>query len=338
MNQTNFNESLGSITEPINICFASDNNYVEHLAVALVSILKNTGVDTNLCFHILDGGISDNNKKKLLNLREIKNFEYRFYDMSKYDFSALPMNRSYISVATYYRLLILDILPKTINKLIYLDCDIVVKDDIKKLHDIDLGYNLVGAVEDEGSITQLKRLNLPIENNYFNAGIIVFNLSELRKIDFKEQCFAYYEQNKDIIILQDQDILNGVFNGKCKFLPLRWNANARLYRYNDLEHHYTEEDAKNAKDSPGIIHYTDVGKPWLGKCRHPLQYEYLFYKKFTTYKVSIFKTVLATVLYRLFQGIFSLNNVTINRQNYKQLRLLGFTFRFKRVKGLRNAG
>lgn len=317
------------MTFKIDVCFASDDNYTQHLAVVIASILKNSSENSKFYFHILDGGIRDKNKQKLLKLQSIKPFNYNFYDMSKFDFSQLPLNRDYISVATYYRLFILDILPESIEKLIYLDCDVVVKEDLKKLYDINIDNYLAGVVEDEGSISQIHRLRLPLENNYFNAGVIVFNLKELRKYYFKEKCFDYYTKNQDSITLQDQDILNGVFNGKCKFIPLCWNANGRLFRFNELEHHYTEKDEIIARSNPAIIHYTDVEKPWKVKCNHPLQLEYFKYKWFTPYR---WKGVVDIFSYKLIQNIFSIKNKSTKDKKIKILTILGIKIKFKSTK------
>ena len=103
----------------INICFASDNNYIQHCAAAISSILVNNKSQRKYSFHILDGGISSENKEKLLSLRNLCDFDMQFYDMSKIDCSELPLNREYISIVTYYRLFLLDILPQNLDKIIY---------------------------------------------------------------------------------------------------------------------------------------------------------------------------------------------------------------------------
>lgn len=289
-------------TNVINICFSTDNKYVQHCATAMASLLKNCDVESKIKFFILDGGISEVNKKNIEKLSDIKDFEIEYYDMTKIDFSDLPLNRSRISVATYYRLYLLDILPQDVQKLIYLDCDIIVKDDITKLWQTDVSDYYAGVIEDEGSISQLKRLGLPLDYKYFNAGVILFNIAKLRTFDLKKCCFEYYEKNKEVIILQDQDILNGVFYGKCKFLDLRWNVNGRMYLGNIYEHFYTEEESEEAKRNLGIIHYTDVQKPWFMSSNHPLQNEYWNYLKMTTFSDKY----MSYALYKFFTALFGI--------------------------------
>ena len=280
----------------IDIIFSTDNKYVPHCATAIASILLNCKSDVNFRFHIFDGNISLKNKSKLNNLKKIRDFEINFYDMKKYDFSEFALNRSYISEATYYRLMMLDVLPQNLEKVIYLDCDIIVEQDIKDFWDNDITEFYAGVVEDEGSVSQIRRMRLPLENNYFNAGILLLNLNELRRINFKEKCIEYYQRNKSIITLQDQDILNGVLNGKCKFLPLKWNANARIYLGNSLERKYSINDELEAGYNPAILHYTDKQKPWKIICNHPLKSEYWKYRQMTPFKYNYVKLWLKNLM------------------------------------------
>lgn len=315
----------------INICFASDNNYIQHCAAAISSILVNNKSQRKYSFHILDGGITPKNKEKLLSLKNLCDFDMQFYDMSKIDCSELPLNREYISIVTYYRLFLLDILPQNLDKIIYLDCDLVVEKDLAELWEEDIENYIAGVVEDEGSITQSERLKLPMENNYFNAGVIVFNLKKLREFGYKEKCFEYYRKNKDIIILQDQDILNGVFNGLCKYLPLKWNVNGRMFRENELEHHYTLNDENQAKGDIGILHFTDRPKPWNGTCRHPGRNEYFKYLKLTPWKNYRFSfRYIKSLGLNVLRNIFSIENKTFKDGVYKIITVLGMKFKYKK--------
>ena len=341
-----FNKSFTKKSnENIDIIFSTDDSYVSHCAAAIVSILVNCVSDVNFRFHILDGGISENNKEKLKSLSKIRNFSINFYDMKKYDFSEFALNRHYISEATYYRLMMLDVLPKDLGKVIYLDCDIIVEQDIKGLWDYDINDYFAGVVEDEGSTLQIRRMGLPLKNNYFNAGVLLLNLKELRKINFKERCFEYYKNNQSIITLQDQDILNGVLNGRCKFLPLNWNTNARIYLGNNLERSYSIQDEIEAGYHPAILHFTDSQKPWKIRCTHILQDEYWKYLKMTPYKMNYAKFCIK----KLMSFIYSRKKQNNTKTTYlfgipiykkqaghiKSLEILGIRI-FKKVKTTNN--
>lgn len=289
-----------SDNQTINLVFSVDNNYIKHCAVSLVSILLNSAKGNRFRVFILDGGLSEKNKKKFELLKEIREFELNFIKIDNNYFRDLPLNRSYISIATYYRLLLPEILPTDIDKVIYLDSDIVVVEDIANLWNVNLEDNFIAAVEDEGSLEQVKRLKLPAKNLYFNAGVCIFNIKKIREIDFQNIWKKYFEENKNRITLQDQDILNGVFNGKCRYVGLRWNANGRLYsNFNILEHAYSETEAEYAVHNPAIIHYTDKNKPWMKRCNHPLKKEYLRYLFFTPWKNEIVKLAVQMSVFKL---------------------------------------
>ena len=131
------------------------------------------------------------------------------------------------------------------------------------------GY-VLAACPDEGGLQQSRRLQLSPQHTYFNAGVCVFNLLELRRLDVERLFLEAYLSKADVIILQDQDILNLSFSGRTKTLPLRWNANTRIFMANELEHAYSLEEATAAGEFPAIVHFTDALKPWHPRCGHPL--------------------------------------------------------------------
>ena len=321
-------ETLESVQQTIEVVFATDNNYVRHCGAAIASILLNSDNTSQFKFYILDGGIKPENKIKLENLKKIRTFEIIYYDMTKYDFSMFPMNRKYISSATYYRLLLTDLLPKNTKQVIYLDCDIIVERDLKELWNIDISSYFAGVVEDEGSIEQQQRLHLPKKNNYFNAGVLFLNIDMLRAFDIKKKYIEYFNEKEDIITLQDQDILNGVFNGRCVFLPLCWNTNGRIYNGNSLRKNYKLNEAKIAGYNPSIIHYTDKIKPWNYKCNHPLMSEYWKYLNYTDFKSGMTMFNFLYNLKQILNTIFSINTYGV----WYKVNILGLKIKIKSKK------
>lgn len=267
--------------ERLNICFSADDNYARHLGTAIASILHNGEAENNYNFYVLDGGIADENKQKLIELKKIKDFNIEFYKINPDDFKNCPLNRYYVSLSTFYRFKIPSLLPYSLDRVLYLDCDIVVMKDLNEMFSTDFDGCMAAVIEDEGSIHQSERMKFPESHIYFNAGILLLNLEELRKFDFEKECFRYLEENREIIRLQDQDILNGIFLDKCKYLHLRWNANGRIYIENNLRNNYTEQEIEEATTDPGILHYTDIHKPWVDTCKHPLRSEYLKFLEMT---------------------------------------------------------
>ncbi|CAI3940742.1 LPS:glycosyltransferase (RfaJ) (PDB:1G9R) [Commensalibacter communis] len=319
------------IDEPINICMSFDDNYSAHGDTVITSMIHNAHPLQAIHIYILhDEKLSQHNRKKIQN-SENKNVRIHYIRINKRLLNSLPMNRDYISLNTYYRLVIQNTLPEEVKKIIYLDSDIVVYSNIAELWQEPLEGMCVGGVLDEGGILQSRRLSLD-DNNYFNAGIMIFDIERIRQ-EFRDVFITYFEnyyKNKDIITLQDQDILNLTFKNKTKIIPLRWNINSRMLGYNELEYKYSIKDAEDALQNIGIIHYTDQRKPWRYTCNHPfrsLYWKYRLkgnYKKLSTQEkliLSVSKTSIAVYQHDV---TFQFGKKTFNISKERIGRLLQF--------------
>ena len=302
----------------IHIALAIDEKYVIHCLTTMASILSNTS--SSVHFHILAQNLSDKSKKRL----KLLNFDYAvsFYDISKIDLSYLPLNREHISVATYYRLLLSYFVK--VNKLIYLDCDIIVLDDIANLWNIDCSNVALCAIKDEADFYHSNRLNL---QKYFNAGILLINMKKYRKKTLEDFVFIMNKYNKKIEC-QDQDILNIAFKDNVKFIDLRWNTNAVLY-YNDIfsDSTITLKESYIAKDSPAILHYTGPSKPWQFTNNHPRKLEYLRYLLLT----KCYKNIVIQILLFLLSLIIKID-ITYKEKTLKLFTLKIFSIYSKNTK------
>lgn len=292
----------------IQIAFAIDEAYTTHCLVAMSSILSNT--HNPICFHILAQNLSDKSREKLQSL----NFDYTvsFYDVSKINLSYLPLNRAHISIATYYRLLLAYFI-KT-NKLIYLDCDIVVLDDIVNLWNIDCSDVALCAAKDEADFYHSNRLSL---REYFNAGILLINMKKYTEKTLEDYATIINKYDKNIEC-QDQDILNIAFKENIKSIDLKWNTNAVLY-YDDIFSNstITLRESYIAKNKPSILHYTGPSKPWQFTNNHPRKLEYLKYLLLT----KCYKQIITQSLLFLLSLIIKID-IT-----YKEKTLRLFTFK-----------
>lgn len=164
----------------INICLACDDNYARYAAVVIASILKNAKQNDNLCIYILDGGIEEQNKEKILSLKNIKDCEINFVKIDNEMFSEYLAikTHSYISIPTYYRLKLPTLLPN-VEKIIYFDCDIVVNTSLRELFKVDMGDCVVVGVHD------LKKSAVKKNSTYVNAGMLMFDIKKWRKWELK---------------------------------------------------------------------------------------------------------------------------------------------------------
>lgn len=245
----------------IDICFASDDNYSIHLGTVITSILINSNTDDMFTFHILDGGITEKNKNFISKLKTIKDFNILYYtpDIKKYDeWFEKTMCKGHFSPATFYRISIPSLL--NIDKVLYLDCDIIVTDSLRELFEINIDNYYACVVKEEKN-----------KDNYFCAGFLLINNKLWREDNIEDKCIKYYEENYKTCF-GDQDVLNAVLKDKVKFLPEKW-----LYFSHKTYNNYDP----NLKDV-SIIHYLGHIKPWQVPATDVLlKYEYWKYFKQT---------------------------------------------------------
>mgnify|MGYP003602463125 FL=1 len=203
----------------LKIALASDNNYAPYLATTMLSALAHS--TQSIDFYILDLGISSENK---VILNKISN-NIKFIAVPIDDFNSLPKTISYISSATYARLKIAEYILDC-DQIIYLDIDTLVCQDLLPLWQTSLNDNWLGACFDayvEYEHPYYKQtIGLADQQYYFNAGILLIDLEKWRSRNIFEDATKWLEQHPDILY-QDQDILNGLFAGKVKYLNTRYN-------------------------------------------------------------------------------------------------------------------
>ncbi len=252
----------------MNIVFSSDDNYAPYLCVTILSILK-TNENTKINFFILDLGISSESKKYITTIVQKYDCNINFIAISTQEFIKLPQTIHYISIATYARFLITDYLPN-LDKVLYLDIDIIVNSNLQKLYDTDLKDNYIGACLDpfiENSESEYKKyIGLDNKNYYFNAGVLLINLNKWREINLLEEAISWYQEHKEIKY-QDQCILNGLFKNKVLYLDTRYNFTRNL-RYRIRKSIKKKEElltVEKTKMPIVIYHYVGRVKAWHSK-------------------------------------------------------------------------
>lgn len=267
----------------MNIISVCDDKYAQHLGVMFTSLLENTKAK-NVDFYVIDGGISDLNRDKLVTTvkKYNKNIEFLNVNKEKYSSFALKNNMSH---AAYYKLSIPELLPSKCNKVIFLDCDLIVLDDIEDLWQIDVSnHNLAAVLEPE--FTRHEELKLDESVSYFNSGVMLINLDLWRKNKISEKAYEYLEENSYNISLHDQDAFNVVLSRYSLLtIPQRWNQRPKYTLKDFPSVYYNEREFKEAVNSPGIVHFAGGNnKPWHYLCDHPNANDYIKYLKMSEWK------------------------------------------------------
>ena len=251
--------------EVIPIFFAVDDVYIPFLAVALESLIDNSSKDYYYSVKVLHTNVSEENRNKIYKYKR-ENVDIEFVDLNYYIERVKDKlyTRDYYTKSTYFRLFVPDLYPQY-SKALYLDSDITIVGDIAELYNTDMGNNLVAGIPD-GAVQTVDVFKEYVEkfvgvrdyNEYFNAGILLMNLSELRKFRFQEK-FLYLLEKVKYTVAQDQDYLNRLCKGRVKIVDKVWNAMPMP------ELGIPAEDVK-------LVHYNLNAKPW--------HYDNILYQEF----------------------------------------------------------
>lgn len=282
----------------IDIVCNIDKNYVEHCGVMLTSLFTHNA-DLSFKIHIINTGLNEDEKKRLITYVEANRMKISFYDV---DFSIIKdfpiTEKDHLSLAAYLRLFMSKLLPKEIEKVLYLDCDLLVIDSIKELWNTDLGNYSIGVVEERGPFDteSPKVLKYPVEYSYFNSGVMLINLKKWREEALYDRAMNFISANKEFLMLHDQDVLNALLYNDRKFISIRWNImDFFLFAQPDVQKRRIL-DWESSIQNPAIIHFTGKRKPWLRSCDSP--YRSLYVRLAKRYKWNVI-TIQESICYHL---------------------------------------
>ncbi|MDB5023995.1 MAG: glycosyl hydrolase [Mucilaginibacter sp.] len=253
----------------LNLIFTIDKSYVQHFTTALISVVENNkNIDLSVfVIHDID------------DISLLDNVISFFYQEYKLKISLLSLEGSlfksypithHVSKATYFRLLIADIIPKNIDKAIFLDSDLIVTGSLEELISLDLKNNYLLAINEPNFVGMdvLNKIGIPAKT-YFNAGVMILNLKAWRENNVTQDLVLTAKKYMDKLIWWDQDVLNIYFFNK-------WGELAPQYN--------TKEIKKRLDVLPVIIHYAGESKPWHFLNHHPYKDQYWKYLQLSPYK------------------------------------------------------
>lgn len=290
-------------SDTVTVVCASDDNYAMPLSVTACSILKNLPSDQNLNLYVLDGGIQTKNLDKIRRSLDSSRCKLTFFN-TKDRFKEVPTT-DHFTEAIFHRLLIPELLPTNLQKVIYLDCDLLVLTDISELWNIEIGdYHLL-AVQDflittiSKGVVGYQDLQIPATNKYFNSGVLVFNLHKWREDNTSSKVIEYVTKPRNYKIFGDQEALNAVLWDKWGELYPKWNRQFKSSSLEDqvlinsLEEIYGEASSEDIVNNPHIIHFIQDTKPWQ-YYKHPrknLFYEYLDLTDWKGWRYTVWKVM-----------------------------------------------
>ncbi|WP_304354615.1 glycosyltransferase [Brachyspira innocens] len=253
----------------IDICLISDEKYAIYLGTVIVSILKNSNDNDELFFHIINTGMSKNSIDKLIELKTIKDFKIQFYnyDHTKYVdlYNQKLKVQCHISASALVKLEIHNIL-KDLDKVLYLDCDVIVNKDLHDFFIMDIdNYYLAVTPRPIKFTTVNEETHIKSEAKYFNSGVMLLNLKKFRDVNIDSKFTEYLNSIEKISYILDQEVFNAVLKDNIKYIDDRYNIS--------IDQFIIQKVKPLMLENIYIIHYSGKYKPWN------LNYKQLYYSE-----------------------------------------------------------
>ena len=280
----------------MDIVICINKQYLMPAGVMLCSLFENNK-EEQITIHAMLGEDGDQCMKPLQEMTERYHQTIRFYDMKDVRTDDFPVGlyfqEPFITKEAYFRLFVMDVLPQSLEKVLYLDVDMVICGSIRELWDMDISDVAVGVVPDcfHQDIHETNRIGYEVSLGIFNSGVLLINLNYWREHDVMKEFVAYAKEAKDHLKYHDQDVLNYVFRHSKKELPIRFNLQTIHMYYDRFRylHFRLIEEVKEAFRHPVIIHYTGPEKPWYSNAYHPLKSYFEKYRQLTPWKNDTLK-------------------------------------------------
>ncbi len=265
------------------VAIAADRNFSVPAALACESIVQHARCGQLYHIHLLGIDIEEQIITQLTQRCQELHFLFSYHEVANL-LEGISQHEHH-PPATYARFLLPELLAENVERVLYIDADIMLVRDIEYLFEIELGNHLLAGVEDlaisayshfEDHVRTvcesfgLARGEIPV---YYNAGQLVMNLKLWREEGLAQRCLSIGKNLPEELIYKDQDIINALCRGRILTLPLRYSVAPHFYPvYEKMiqgdapwmrTNNYTAEDAQQAMDDPALIHYLTRNKPFV---------------------------------------------------------------------------
>lgn len=287
--------------DKLDILYICDDGFAEVAGVSMVSLFeKNPREKIHLTVYLLGVGLTEENRKRFENLGLEYGQEVVLIDATEEYKEIQKLNLSVYrgSAMTNLRLHFDKLLPQTVKKILYIDCDTIICDELNPLCEFSLNGKLLAMVFDAYG----KMLVQEEDDVYYNAGVLLIDCDKWRLENWREQIETFIENNTKQLAHPDQDVFNRVCRNEITRLPIRYNLQVIHREYSEQlyfhylapRQYYSQQEIKEAREHPAIIHMIrSMGtNPWyLDGKEHPDYEIYRYYKNKSAWKTQLPRTI-----------------------------------------------
>lgn len=262
------------------VAYSADDKYAHYLGISMKSLLDSQKNFQRIHIFIMDCGIGEENKKRLEEIVSEAGQSLDFVDMrNRLESLNLNLGDKTWFVASYARLFLADIIPEEYDRVLYCDCDTIVKDSVEGFWNVDFKDELIAGVQDTVDKFFLNVIGLAEGVKYINAGVILVNLKLWREENIKEEFKKIIEKFGGSVPHHDQGIINCASQNRRIVVPIKYNLTSNNYSFDAetvekiyfLDEYYSQEEVDDAIANPVIVHFTTglIGRPWEEGSSHP---------------------------------------------------------------------
>lgn len=255
----------------VHVGFCCDERYVQPLAVAVQSLVDTLGGAPRIHFWIVSNEGASGALQPVREIARRRGADYTLLPTSSFE----PLLRDvgttgHITRAAYFRLFLPELLPAGVDRIIYLDSDIVVRRSLAELWAIPLNGHAIAAVM-KPRAAEYRDVGLQTETDYFNSGVLVIDVARWRNRRVREAALRFAAHHPGRVHGHDQPALNHVFAGEWQRLDLRWNQQFKFFAHTAGYLGLDRAELRRLRNDPFIVHYTTGSKPWHPLNDHPLR-------------------------------------------------------------------
>lgn len=283
----------------MNVAYHSSNEFSPILGVSITSLFENNKDFEEINVFIIEKAINKINKEKLLKLAQSYGRNIYFIDMPEIN-ETEKLNLVKVSSKWgfdgYIRIFLDIILPESIDRVLYLDSDVLVVDSLSKFYNMDLDGHCAAGIMDCLSEDYYDVLGFGAEARYCNSGVILYDLKKWREMNMRQAIHDYVDKHNGYVFFMEQTVLNGVMEGKWLIAEPRYNLLTMImaFSYDEMQkvrkakRYYSREEVEEAIAHPAIIHMTRAftvnKRTWVVGSNHPALSYYEKYKCLSPWK------------------------------------------------------
>jgi lipopolysaccharide biosynthesis glycosyltransferase len=295
---------MTEVNKSLHVVLAADAKFAMPLSVAMCSIAVNCDRLRDITFYVLQHDIGPEIRERVekpLMRRNSAGTRVLWLDVPFQKLSEFKTH-GHLGPMTYARLVIPWVLPQEVERVLYLDSDLVVVGNVAELWDRSF-YNqtlvaardrIVGSMNGPLGLRNYRQLGIPENAEYFNAGVLLIDLRKWRTDGVSERVIEYLHKNRAIIQMVDQEALNAVLFDSWAPLECRWN-----WQVGQLKSSRSQRKGADGVQQKSIIHFTTAAKPWLPGCRYEERevfFEYLDQTEWAGWRIPVSSELRATCL------------------------------------------